>query len=74
MLPPKPAPLNRAAYLAYFEAWLAPKVATGELSATRFGAAAVGEPSFLAILRKGVRKVEFETLDKAVRYCEKYKA
>lgn len=70
----RPAPFDRAAYLAYFEAWLAPKVATGELSATKFGYFAVGEPSFLTRLRDGSRKIRPETLERAIAYCENYKA
>ena len=74
MIPPKlSAPRDRAAYLAYFESWLAVNAVRGKMNATRFGACAVGEPSFMTLLRKGVRRFEIETLEKAIKYCEAYR-
>ena len=65
-------PWQREDYVRFFEAFL--EGPGRDLSVTRFGYFAVGEPSFLKNLREGERKMQLETIERAVKFVEIYNA
>ena len=67
----KDAPWRQKDYLDYFEAFLAGPGA--DLSKTRFGYAAVGDPSFITNMRKGERQIKLATIERAFDFVAKYK-
>lgn len=56
--------------MKYFENFLNGQ--GSELSPTRFGYFAVGEPSFLTILRKGERNIRLATIERALDFVRTY--
>ena len=64
-------PWTREDYVAFFDRFLA--LEAPDMSATRFSYHAVGEPSFLSLLRKGERKFRLDTIEKAVLFVKTYR-
>jgi hypothetical protein len=66
-----PLPWRQKDYAEYFERFL--KGPGASLSKTRFGYAAVGEPSFIVNLQKGERKIRLATIERALDFVAGFK-
>jgi hypothetical protein len=63
-------PWTRKDYLDHFERFL--RGPGAEMSRTRFGYFAVGEPSFIRNLEIGTRQMRLSTIERAVEFVDAY--